>query len=96
MRLLLDFLNCFFPVLSQFGFSLLSLFLLLCLELFLFQYAVCVLTDFIKAFSHILFKFLEHGLKSYFEILVLYFSYISFLRGYCDAWLPGSGGDKIS
>lgn len=35
-------------------------------------------------FIHIFFKFLEHIYNSYFEILVLYFSYIAILRAHCS------------
>lgn len=45
---------------------------------------LCGFADFIKRFIHVLSKALDHIHNCYFEILVLYFSYIAFLRFYCN------------
>lgn len=48
----------------------------------LFHSIVCVFTD--KGFIHIPFKALEHILNCCFGVLVLCFSYVPFLLGYCS------------
>lgn len=77
-----DLLKFLFPFLSQFEFSLVISLLLSCLELFTFYSTVCVFTDFIKRFIHILFKVLEHTHNSYFEVLGLRFWQMPSRKGY--------------
>lgn len=45
---------------------------------------LCVFTDFISGFIHVLIKDLEHIHSSCFEVLVLCFSYIAVLWDYCS------------
>ena len=85
---LLEVPNFSFPVLSQFVFSLAILFLSSCLELFSSFYAsVCILISNINGFIHIIFKVHEHIHNSYFEVLILRFSYTTFLCEYCRLWV---------
>ena len=64
---------------------------LLCLELFSsFHFTFGVFTDFTIGFIHLLFKGLQHTQNSYFEVLVLCFLSIAFIKAYLIRTLSSS------
>lgn len=93
---LFSFLNFSFPVSCHFRFSLTILLLFSCLNCSYYFIPLFVFIGFIKGFVHIVFKVLENVHKGYFEVFVLCFTCVMFLRLTVVGLLGSDGSIALS